>query len=205
MAQVITASPFLFLCFHYSIFWEIMLYMIKMYLSWPPWRVSGNAPGERLFYSELTPFKNSVMLTDAVGQDLPVAGFKGIAVVMFQTMPFWSTARPPHVRLPLTLFLAVNVPGANRKTISRLSLPMVFSPLGLTGASVTGATYPPPRPIEPFATSCGLFLEPLGLPIIALPLGYFLWACLPDLLIIAYWQGLSNQNICSSGGDMIKM
>jgi hypothetical protein len=70
---------------------------------------------------------------------------------------------------------------------------------------VTGATYPPPNPIEPEATSCGLFLLPLGLPIIALPRGYLRLGCLPDLFIIAYWQGLSNQNICSSGGDMIKM
>ena len=186
MAQVITVTSFLFLCFHYSISWGRMLYMIKMYLSWPPRRVSGNAPGEHLFYSELTPFKNSVILTDAVGQDLPVAGFRGIAVVMFHTMPFWSTARPPHVRLLLTLFLAVRVPGANRKTISRLSLPMEFSPLGFAVASVTGATYPPPRPIEPTTKTWSLFLEPLGLPIIALPLGYLELGCLPDSLIIAY-------------------
>ena len=134
------APPFLFLPFHYSISWERILLMIKMFLSCPPWPVSGDGPGELLFYSELTPFKNSVMLTDAVGQDLPVAGFKGIAVVMFQTIPFWSTPRPPVVRLPFALFLAVNVPGANRMTISRLSLPMVLTPCALTGASVTGAT-----------------------------------------------------------------
>ena len=140
MAQVITVPLFPFLPFHYSIFLNRMGDMIKMFLSCPPRRVSGNAPGEHLFYSELTPFKNSVILTDAVGQDLPVAGFKGIAVVMFQTIPFWSTPRPPVVRLPFALFLAVNVPGANRMTISRLSLPMVLTPCALTGASVTGAT-----------------------------------------------------------------
>jgi len=106
-----------------------------------------------------------------VGHDLPVAGLSGIAVVMFHTMPFWSTPRPPVVRLPLAEFRAVNAPAGKRMTISRLSLPRVFAPCTLAGASVVGATGPP-NPIVPTGMSCALFLEPLGLPIIALPRGY---------------------------------
>ena len=149
--------------------------MIELFLSCPPAPVSSNGQGEHLFYSVLsasaTPFRNSGMLTDTVGQDLPVAGFKGIAVVTFQTIPFWSVARPPQLRLPLPLFLAVRLPTGNRKIISRFSLPMEFSPLVLTGASDTGATEPP-NPILFSGMLCALFGLPLGLPIIALPLGY---------------------------------
>ena len=61
------------------------------------------------------------MLTDSVGQDLPVAGFKGIAVVMFHTMPFWSSARAPQVRWPWGEFRAGNEQIEKRSTTARFS------------------------------------------------------------------------------------
>ena len=185
MAQVITVPLFPFLPFHYSILPGKTRDMIKMFLSWLPRPPSSGRPGEHLFYSGCAPFKNSGMLTDAVGHDLPVAGLSGIAVVMFHTMPFWSTPRPPVVRLPLAELRAVNAPAGKRMTISRLSLPRVFAPCTLAGASVVGATGPP-NPIVPTGISCALFLEPLGLPIIALPRGYLRLGYLPDYLSIAH-------------------